>query len=134
MKKRASSFELHILLTCVSSRLVSVGDTLTNLHGRQSMRQQVLALASAWVLSVGQHEINCLIHSIRLTVELQCTAERGTRHCKAADVGAGEQTEYGPRGCDAIHITPDAYYSAHMSVLAVPPSESDMSMVSLWLR
>ncbi len=43
-----------------------------------------------------------------------------------------------PRGKIAALIVSDSAASrpgaAHMSVLAVPPSESDMSMVSLWLR
>ena len=41
------------------------------------------------------------------------------------------------RGCSRVLGSPRVGFrgvGAHMSVLAVPPSESDMSMVSLWLR
>ncbi len=65
---------------CVSSRLASVGDTLTNLH-------------------TGRME------------------HYGSEVITHVDVHAGASGR-----------------TTHMSVLALPPRESDMSMVSLWLR
>jgi hypothetical protein len=45
--------------------------------------------------------------------------------------GSTSTLSHEPCGMRCKALRPGA---AHMSVLAVPPSESDMSMVSLWLR